>query len=71
MKIILFVVLAVLLTGCASADIIKALAKDNASACIVLDASLYGGGIYCRTNTPGEAVIKASKGGVEIQHRGK
>lgn len=71
MRTLTVLLAALALAGCTSAtDLVKALAKDNATACVSLDASLYGGGIFCRTNTPGGALIKATKGSVEIQHMG-
>ena len=71
MKVVTVVFAALLLTGCASAsDLVKALAKDNASACVSLKAVLYGDLTACRTNTPGSAVIEAGQGKVRIQHQG-
>lgn len=64
---------ALTLTGCAATNVtelVNALAKDNASACVSLNAGLYGDLAACRTNTPGAAIIEAAGGSVKIQHQG-
>jgi starvation-inducible outer membrane lipoprotein len=65
------VISAVVLSGCASLpDTIQALSKDQASFCVVLDATLYGKVMYCRTNTHGMASLGAQKDAIAVQHSG-
>lgn len=74
MRLVTLVLAALVCTGCVSADakaLINALAKDNASACVAVHATLYGDLTACRTNTQGRAIIRAGSGAVEIQHQGK
>lgn len=73
MKIVLLaLVVGLLVSGCASVpDVMKALAKDNASVCVVVDANLYGKALICRTNTDGQAILRATSDALEIHHRGK
>jgi PBP1b-binding outer membrane lipoprotein LpoB len=71
MRYALMLLAALLLTGCAStSSIIKELAKDNASACVHLDAFVYGKATFCRTNTQGAAIIGVVDGNMQIQHSG-
>lgn len=72
MKILMMaLVVGLLVSGCASLpDTVKALAKDNASVCIVIDAALYGKVLICRSNTDGAAMLRATTDALEIQHRG-
>ncbi len=71
MKLLIIALCALLLTGCTTAaSLVRALAKDNASACVSVKALLYGEATACRTNTPGAAFIEAGAGVVKIQHRG-
>lgn len=71
MRLLALGLVLVLLTGCASLpSLVKALAKDNASACVSVHNALYGDLTACRTNTPGSAVIEAAGGAVRIQHQG-
>lgn len=68
----LVLLVAITLTGCVSVpDLVRQLAKDDASACIAVHAGLYGDLVACRTNAPNAALIRASSGGMEIQHRGR
>ena len=63
--------LALLLTGCASAaDLVKALAADPASMWIEAKAVLYGTLRICRTNAAGAADLSVSDQGMRLQHRG-
>lgn len=67
----LALVVGLLVAGCASVpDVVKALAKDNASVCIVLDAALYGRAMICRTNAA-RSSLGATKDGLHIEHAGK
>lgn len=70
-RLLLCLAVILLLTGCAStSDIIRELAKDNASACVHLDAFVYGKATFCRTNTAGQAVIGVLDGDMQIKHSG-
>ncbi len=47
---------------------VTALAKDPASACLRIDAMLYGEILACRTNEPGSKIIVKPDGTLEIWH---
>jgi hypothetical protein len=59
------------LTGCTStSEMIKAMGENNSSGCVILDASLYGAAVICRSNSGGMATIEASRDSVRIIHNG-
>lgn len=64
-------VVGLLVSGCASLpDVVKAMAKDNASVCVHIHANLYGKATICRTNTEGTAMLGVKGDEIMIQHRG-
>ena len=68
---LVMIALALLLTGCVSAsDLVKALAKDNASACVAVKATLYGHVFVGRANAAGNARVVVSPEGCSIEHVG-
>ena len=71
MRLATVLLLALLLTGCASVpDLVRALAADPASACVEVKAMLYGHIRYCRTATPGAAALGISGDGMVLRHQG-
>ena len=74
-RISIVCVLGVFLSGCAvlDADMVKELAKDNASFCarFVASVSLKGSGelAFCRSNHDGAKVTLGADGSLSIEHK--
>lgn len=65
------IITALVLTGCVStSDLVKALATDHASACVVVKATLYGHVVAGRANTGGAARVVVTPDGCSIEHQG-
>ena len=67
--------LSLFLSGCGALlseptikDMVGALAKDPASACLRINAMLYGEILACRTNEPGSMILVKQNGDLEIFH---
>jgi hypothetical protein len=60
---IMMVITALLTTGCVSADLVRALAKDPASVCVSV-TTIYGKGAACRVGSAAE--VKAGGGEVSL-----
>lgn len=70
-RFVMALVVGLLVSGCASLpDTVKALAKDDATVCIMVDATMYGRATICRTNA-GAADINVKGDEMTIQHRGR
>lgn len=66
-----------LLSGCGLAvnpsavrEMVDALAKDHASACITAHATLYGTLTICRSNAVGARILYSPGSGLVIEHVG-
>ncbi len=60
---IAMVITALLTTGCVSADLVRALAKDPASVCVSV-TTIYGKGAACRVGSAAE--VNAGGGEVSL-----
>jgi hypothetical protein len=73
----LIATLALLLSGCglvvnpnALRDMVDALAKDHASACVTAHATLYGTLTICRSNAAQARIMFSPDKGLSIEHAG-
>ncbi len=57
-----------MLTEDTISGMVTALAKDPASACLRIDAMLYGEILACRTNKPGTIILVKPDGELSILH---